>query len=332
MKKIIIIFIILILLPKFIYASNTIEENQVLEEQESVFGIKEFIKQSEKYIPNSFKDIDMSDIFNKAIKGEIDNKSFLNKIFKQFKVGFTDILQIFLKILVIVLIHSFLKTLTEGLENDSVVQMVYYVQYILIVSTIMTSFSDIIKNVNTTIESMVGFAQTLIPILISLLIFTGNIATSSFVEPIVLFIIEFIANFIKIIILPGISIITVLAIVSQISNRIQIGKLSKYMKSSIAWILGIILTVFVGVLSLEGTLTSSVDGITAKTAKAAVSSLIPVVRKSIRGWSRQHIGVWSDIKKCGWNSWNYCNYRNMYFTYYQNFFILHNVFYSICNY
>ena len=34
-----------------------------------------------------------------------------------------------------------------------------------------------------------------------------------------------------------------------------------------------------GVLSLEGTLSSSVDGITAKTAKAAVSSIIPVVGK-----------------------------------------------------
>ena len=34
-----------------------------------------------------------------------------------------------------------------------------------------------------------------------------------------------------------------------------------------------------GIVSLEGTLSSSVDGITAKTAKAAVSGVIPVVGK-----------------------------------------------------
>lgn len=34
-----------------------------------------------------------------------------------------------------------------------------------------------------------------------------------------------------------------------------------------------------GVLSLEGTLTSSVDGLTAKTTKAVVTSAIPVVGK-----------------------------------------------------
>ena len=61
--------------------------------------------------------------------------------------------------------------------------------------------------------------------------------------------------------------------------QVQINKISSFMKSSVVWTLGIVLTFFIGFLSLEGTLTASVDGITAKTTKAAVSSLIPVVGK-----------------------------------------------------
>lgn len=79
--------------------------------------------------------------------------------------------------------------------------------------------------------------------------------------------------------MPLILIGTALGIISKISDKVQISKLSKYFKSSTIWILGIVLTVFVGILSLEGSLTSSVDGITAKTAKAAVSNFIPVVGK-----------------------------------------------------
>ena len=79
--------------------------------------------------------------------------------------------------------------------------------------------------------------------------------------------------------MPIVSMITALIIISKISDKVQVNKLASFMKSSIVWFLGIVLTVFVGVISLEGTLTSSVDGITAKTAKAAVSSLIPVVGK-----------------------------------------------------
>ena len=52
-----------------------------------------------------------------------------------------------------------------------------------------------------------------------------------------------------------------------------------HLNLGIIWLLGIILTIFVGVVSLEGTLASSVDGITAKTAKTVVSSAIPVVGK-----------------------------------------------------
>ena len=52
------------------------------------------------------------------------------------------------------------------------------------------------------------------------------------------------------------------------------------------WILGVILTIFVGLISVEGSLSSSVDGITAKTTKAAVSSFIPVVGKILRRCSR----------------------------------------------
>ena len=90
---------------------------------------------------------------------------------------------------------------------------------------------------------------------------------------------------IKTLVIPIISIITVLIIISKITDKVQISKLGNFLKSSVVWTLGIILTIFVGVVSLEGSLTSSVDGVTAKTAKAAVSSLIPIVRKNIRRWS-----------------------------------------------
>ena len=143
----------------------------------------------------------------------------------------------------------------------------------------MCNFSDIINLAKNTIQNLVGFSQSLIPILITLMMTTGSIASASVVQPILLFLITFIGNIITTFLLPLILIGTALGIVSKVSDKVQINKLSKYFKSSTVWILGIVLTLFVGVLSLEGSLTSSVDGVTAKTAKAAVSNFIPVVGK-----------------------------------------------------
>ena len=133
--------------------------------------------------------------------------------------------------------------------------------------------------VKESIDNLVGFSNSLIPILITLMITTGSIASSSMLQPILLFMITFIGNFIKDIIIPIVLVSTALGIISKISSRLQIDKLSKFFKSSVVWILGVVLTLFVGAVSLEGTLSSSVDGLTAKTTKAAVSSFIPVVGK-----------------------------------------------------
>ena len=296
-KLCVIVLTILILISKNCYASNNTEEintDTILNEQQASFGIKDFLKEAENYLPDFISDIDISNIFNSAVRGNIDNSTFLKKIWEKLGVQIIDALKIFINILIIILIHSILKSITDGLENSEVAKIVYYVQYILIVTIIMANFSDILKLINNTIDNLIGFSQSLIPLLITLMAYTGSITTTTVIEPVLLFLIEFIANMIKVLIIPIVSIITVLIIVSNLTDRIQISKLGNFMKSSIIWSLGIILTLFVGVVSLEGSLTSSIDGVTAKTAKAAVSSLIPVVRKNFRRQCRCSFRMWSN--------------------------------------
>ena len=198
--------------------------------------------------------------------------------------------------MVIIVIHSILKSLSEGLENKGIAQITYYVQYILIVTLIMTNFVQILDIVKDSIQSLVGFMNSLIPIMITLMITTGSIVSANLIQPIILFLITFIGNFLTGIIIPVILVSTSLGIISKISDRIQVDKLSKFFKTSVVWILGVILTIFVGVVSIEGTLSSSVDGITAKTAKAAVSSFIPVVGKILGDAVDTVIGCSSILK------------------------------------
>lgn len=207
-----------------------------------------------------------------------------------------DAITVLGSILVIIVIHSVLKSLSDGLENKSISQIAYYVQYILIVTLIMTNFVQILDIVKESIQSLVGFMNSLIPILITLMLTTGSIASANLLQPIILFLITFIGNFIIGIIIPFVLISTSLGIVSKISDRVQVDKLSKFFKTSVVWILGVVLTLFVGIVSVEGTLSSTVDGVTAKTAKAAVSSFIPVVGKILGDAVDTVIGCSSILK------------------------------------
>ena len=282
-KKILLIFSILI----FSFVNYiTYATDEIISSQMDALNIPSFIKEGEKYTKEVFPDISLNDFLSSAIKGEIDNKGLLKQIILLFGDEIVDVIYLLGSIIVVIIIHSILKAFTENLENESVSQITYYIQYILIVTLIMTNFSNILIMIKESIQNLVGFMNNLIPILITLMLTTGNIVSANLMQPIILFIITFIGNFITTIIIPLVLIATALGIISKISDKIQIDKLSKFLKSSVVWILGVILTIFVGLISVEGSLSSSVDGITAKTTKAAVSSFIPVVGKILRRCSR----------------------------------------------
>ncbi len=274
-----IITIIVMVLIVFLSNSSYANDNQTIIEQQEEFKIQDFIKNAEKFTGEFFEDIDINEILNDAIKGEVDNSTLLKKILNILGKEVTTNIKSLVSILAIILIHSILKSISESLENNNISKLIYYVQYILIVTVIMSNFTDIIKLVQDTTGNLIGFMNTLVPLLITLMMYTGSITTSSVVEPIILFMINFIGNIIQNLIIPFVLVLTSLVIISKISDKVHIYKLSKFFKSGIVWFLGIVLTVFVGVVSLEGTLSSSVDGITAKTTKAVVSSAIPVVGK-----------------------------------------------------
>ena len=287
MKIKILLLLIIICIPTISLAqTETIEQSEILESQQKTLNISSFIEEAKKYSSNVYKDIDFNELFNSAITGNINNKTIINDILKIFGKEIVGSVAVIGSIILIIIIHSIFKSLSEGLENKTISQITYYIQYILIVTLIMTNFSNILIMIKESIQNLVGFMNNLIPILITLMLTTGNIVSANLMQPIILFIITFIGNFITTIIIPLVLIATALGIISKISDKIQIDKLSKFLKSSVVWILGVILTIFVGLISVEGSLSSSVDGITAKTTKAAVSSFIPVVGKILRRCSR----------------------------------------------
>ena len=276
MKKIILIFILILIIPTNALAET---EEEIMSSTQEKFNISGFINQAQEYTGDFFEDMDLSDIFNQAVQGKVNNQTIYKKIIKILGNEVSSNLKILISILVIIVIHGILKSITDSLENSNVSQIIYFVQYILIVTLIMSNFTEIIKLIKETANNLVGFINLLMPLLLTLMVYTGNITTSSVLEPIVLFISNFIGNIIVDALIPIVLIIVVFSIISKISDRVQLEKISKFLKSGVVWFLGIVLTIFVGVVSLEGTLSSSVDGVTAKTAKAVVSSVIPVVGK-----------------------------------------------------
>ena len=255
------------------------ETDNIMKSQEDSLGITDFIQESNKYTTGEFSNIDLNEVFECSVSGKIDNGKIFKSIWKTFGLEIKNEITIFASILVIIIINSILNCVTEGLQNKSVSQIAFYVQYILIVTIVLTNFSSVIESIKESVNNMNNFTNMLIPIMMTLIVSTGSVTTASIIQPIIVFMITLIANFINNVAIPLVLVSTALGIISKMSDKVQVGRLSKRIKSSTIWIIGIILTAFITLVSVDGNLSGSVDAVTAKTAKAAVSNLIPLVGK-----------------------------------------------------
>lgn len=276
LKKIILVFFVIINISTTSYATN-----EIIEEQMEILNISDFINEAEQYTKDTFPNLDINELLNSAINGQADNKGILNSIISLIGKEIIDVLRILANVLLVIVVHSILKSISENLGDSGVSKITYYVEYILIVTLVLVSFSEVIAIAKTSIQNLVSFTYLLLPILLALVSTTGSVISVSVVQPIILGTIVFISNIVQNVVIPILLIGTVLGIISNLSERVQIEKLSKFLKSGIAWFLGVVVTLFVGILSVEGTLSSSVDGVVAKTTKAAVSNFVPVVGKAL---------------------------------------------------
>ena len=294
------IFFLMMCFPLTSYATEneeeTLSQEDLLESQMDELKISDFLQQGKQYTEEVYGEIDFQEVLTNAFSGKINHEEIFQGIFQQVGKEGLENVTLILNILIIIIIHSILRSFTEGLENKGIGKVAYFTQYILIATIILTSFTQIIEMVKDSIENLTGFMNCLIPILITLLVTTGSFASAGMLEPVLLFLITLIGNLMNAVILPLILASTVLILVSNLGKQVQVDKLAKFFHSSVIWILGVVLTLFVGVVSLEGSLTSNVDGITAKTTKAAVSSFVPVVGKILGDAVDTVIGCSSILK------------------------------------
>ena len=127
MKKTILIFILILIIPTNALAET---EEEIMSSTQEKFNISGFINQAQEYTGDFFEDMDLSDIFNQAVQGKVNNQTIYKKIIKILGNEVSSNIKILISILVIIVIHGILKSITDSLDKSNVSQIIYFVQYI----------------------------------------------------------------------------------------------------------------------------------------------------------------------------------------------------------
>ena len=202
----------------------------------------------------------------------------LGRLFLQEATVFWPIL---LKAVVLALLCTVLVALRSGFKESNVSEVAYLICYMLIVILLSQSVFYMIRVVGDTITNIVTLMQAIFPVLLVMMTALGGSITAGVFQPAMAFLAGGMSAFFKDVMLPAMGIATVLAIISNVSERIQIKRLFELLKSASQWVIGIAFTVYLGVVSVQGMAASAMDGISIRTAKFTIDKLVPIAGKML---------------------------------------------------
>lgn len=268
MKKIICcIVLVLCAFLKISYATET--------------DISTFLNETKQYTADFFPELNSQNLVDELTNGtKIDSKNLVNKIINIFIGKIKENAKIIFSIIAVSILCSILKNIQSSFGGN-VSEIAFYVCYLFIIILIIASYTDIVSLCKDTITKLNDFMNMLIPLVLGLLVANGSIVSVSILQPILLVMTSTINVIVANVILPIIFISTMMNLIGNISENIKVSKIPKLLQKTCLWCLEFILIIFIGILSIEGTLGANVDGVTAKAAKSIVSTVIPVVGKAL---------------------------------------------------
>ena len=283
MKKFIIILLLIIsLLPsKFAMAEEVIETKDIDDGKiETLYNYITNMK-GEFELLNNMNPKDYVQYFMKNGQGELNKsqlyKNILNIVFKELLIA----LKMMGIVVVIAVICALMKNLQSAFNNESLSNIAYFACYALLIIILSKSFMIGVNLVKSTIIDLTNFMAALLPVLMMLLVTVGGLAQAATMDPIILAAVNLSPRIYVDLIIPLILMGFMLQFASNISEDYKISKLTKLVNQIVLWIQGILVTVFIGILTIRGMTTNTLDAVTAKTAKFAIDNFIPIVGKAL---------------------------------------------------
>ena len=142
----------------------------------------------------------------------------------------------------------------------------------------MTGYiSECVISAATTVEAVSTFMLTFIPVFAGIVAINGQITTATIYNAVLIGASQVFSQLCTMFIMPMSSAILGISAAGSVNGDLHIDRLAELIKKIVFWGLSLLVTLFVGLLSLQSFVTVSADNVTMKAAKFAVSTTIPIV-------------------------------------------------------
>lgn len=181
------------------------------------------------------------------------------------------------KLIVLAIICAVLHNVGSAFEKAGAGQIAYAATYLALVTVALGSFALALQAGREAVEDMTVFMQALLPVMLTLLCAVGGITSAALFHPVILMVIAGVGTIIKNVVFPIVFFAAVMGLLSHLAHGFSISRLADFLRQVGLGIMGILTTVFLGVLTVQGVAGAVTQGIAFRTAKYATQAFVPVV-------------------------------------------------------
>lgn len=183
------------------------------------------------------------------------------------------------KLVVLAVIGAVLQNIGSSFEKATAGRMAQAAVYLVLIVIALGSFTAALRIGREVIDGMVSFMHALLPVMITLLCAVGGLTTAALFHPAVVAAVNVTATLVKNIVFPLIFFSAILTMASYLASGFSVTRLADFFRFVGLGLMGLLTTVFLGVLAIQGVAGAVTEGIAFRTAKLATGTFIPVVGK-----------------------------------------------------
>lgn len=276
------------------------DENVALEQVGESLQLDKYLNVFKMYIQeNDINELNINEMYTSLVSGNGVNYQnlsdiFISNLFKQIKSSATSVTTLF----VIIVVMAILTNLQLDKDSD-VVKISRLIIVMCVGAILLKNYIEIVQIFNNIIKIFSNSMQVVAVFLTGILVASGKITSVGIIQPLLLFVASFICVVTQYIVVPFFTISIAINIISKISTDIKLDKMSGLFRKSSLCIFSSIIAIFVLILSMETTITKSIDGIYFKTTQNIVSDVVPVVGKFLSDSLDTVLGATELIGKAG---------------------------------
>lgn len=186
-------------------------------------------------------------------------------------------LRVFAALLGTVLLCTILNALKDSFKDNGISTVFAVVATVCAVASLASPIMDCVSSTVQTIQNCAGFMLSFIPVFAAVMAVGGQAVTAATYMVILFGACQLVAQIAAVLLAPLMGVYLALCVAGSVAPAVRIQAVAKTIKSIVCWALGLLLTVFVAVLSMQTLVASGADSVMSKTTKFLIGSFVPVI-------------------------------------------------------